>query len=496
MTMHFNKDGSLTLPTAPTTATTQKTVLTLEMMENELFIPTVTSPLATNVPTRGEAITAMNTGNFPFDTDVEFYIEGTDGKFRALVSYEANGDTDETGTNYMFHVKPIYSAGAGCNDDAVYVKVDGTSLMKVGYTPTHSLHVATKEFVEAQQTAQVTGVLKIDGSLDMALSYAPQNPTSVATKGFVENTTLSKIEVHEIIRGYDVTIHMPTAGNKPTHAEALQGFKALPNYDFANDDKFYIMSDTKDKMTFVKYLSNGSVDETSTTYQFWIEELSLAQGSPSHVPIAVLESFTVEEADRESITVSIVGEDLTIGSNSQPQELLHWKINQGAYNYIPRSISYVGGNVILESLYGFDTGDAITVSYDGLGTTTANVSGLLHAFSPQPVINNITSTGITFVEAKTFAGSMYEHTVFVEFSDDIVDVNSNQGWSLKNIDTGTVYTISASVSSAKTVQLSVIEVLEAGNITLEYDGGGRLQSNADTTNLKPIPLVVIVNGII
>ncbi len=219
-TMTMGEDGALLLPDAPTQATQAKEVVTLEMLQSSTAsIITVTSPLNDYIPTAGEAVSAMNTGGFDFANDIEFKLIGDDGKHEAIIVYQANGDTDESGVNYRFRVKPLIDAGGTC------------------------------------------------GSVNNP-TIPPPSPTPV--------TGVTEARVEEIIREFDVTVSMDTAGNKPDKAECIAAFKLLPHFDWAMTDRFYIMSVNKDKYNMVKYIPNGDTDETGTNYQFFIKELTLA----------------------------------------------------------------------------------------------------------------------------------------------------------------------------------------------------------------------------
>ncbi len=217
-TMTMGEDGALLIPEAPNQATRPKEVVTLEMLQlSTASMITVTSPLNDYIPTSGESVSAMNTGSFDFANDVEFKLIGDDGKHEAIIVYQANGDTDESGTNYRFRVKPLIDAGGSC------------------------------------------------GSVNNPTNLPPAPVTGV-----------TEARVEEIIREFDVTVSMDTAGNKPDKAECIAAFKLLPNYDWSKTDKFYIMSVNKDKYNMVKYIPNGDTDETGTNYQFFIKDLSMA----------------------------------------------------------------------------------------------------------------------------------------------------------------------------------------------------------------------------
>ena len=319
--------------------------------------------------------------------------------------------------------------------------------------------------------------------------------TFIKTNGtWIEQTTLGATEVDKMIelshKEYSLTVHLDTAGNKPTHTECVTAFKTLPNHDFSNDDQFYLLSDNQAKLNFVKYLSNGSTLETDSTYQFWVEEMALSAGSPTNAPIAILETFTIGDANVEEITVSIAGEDLSIGSNSQAQERLHYKIDVNGTEILPRSLSVVGGNILLETYYGIISTDTVKVTYDGLGETTGSNTGKLVAFIPQLVSNTVTTPMTAFTNILLYGGPQYEKTLFINFDSAVANNNDRNGWTVTEVTGGKNMTVSGTAGNAQQMQLTLVDAMSAGDYIVEYDGSGGMENDAGIS-LRPVPATTV-----
>jgi len=100
--VRLEKDGMVILPLAPTLPTDDKQVVTFEMYrglagENEVIAD------VTGVISIAECIAAMNAGGYDFATDIKFKLIATDGSSITNITYKANGDTDETGSQYKFY---------------------------------------------------------------------------------------------------------------------------------------------------------------------------------------------------------------------------------------------------------------------------------------------------------------------------------------------------------------------------------------------------------
>jgi len=100
--VRLEKDGMVILPLAPPLPTDDKQVVTFEMYrglagENEVIAD------VTGVISIAECIAAMNAGGYDFATDIKFKLIATDGSSITNITYKANGDTDETGSQYKFY---------------------------------------------------------------------------------------------------------------------------------------------------------------------------------------------------------------------------------------------------------------------------------------------------------------------------------------------------------------------------------------------------------
>ena len=135
-------------------------------------------------------------------------------------------------------------------------------------------------------------------------------------------------------------------------------------------------------------------------------------------------------------------------------------------------------------MFGFNDVDAITVSYDGLGTTTGSTTGSLHAFTPQNVTNNITTGVVKFQNLLTYPGATYTKLMTVNFDGNVANINNQLGWDLQNQD-GTKLDLTGLAASAMQLQLNLsLDMVDGDVITVSYDGLGAAE-DSNGVSLKP-----------
>jgi len=61
--------------------------------------------------------------------------------------------------------------------------------------------------------------------------------------------------------------------NVPTRDEMKTGFELIPHHNYATDMDFYIESNDGNRMTLIKYRSNGDLDAGGTNYTFWSTDM-------------------------------------------------------------------------------------------------------------------------------------------------------------------------------------------------------------------------------